>query len=102
MPSRQTRQNRPRAALPEAGRKTHDPAIEASLPRSPSGRLADRPRAPSPFRKSRSAPPAHTESTKGDFVNGLLNYYGRASVGVTKITFKEVVGRPIPRPCCQV
>src|SRR4249920_2852175 len=58
MPSRQRDRNRPRSVLPEAGRKTHGPASAASLPRSRSNRLADRPPAPSPFRKSRSVPPA--------------------------------------------
>src|SRR6185295_6902748 len=59
MPSRQRDRNRPRSVLPEAGRKTHGPASAASLPRSRSNRLADRPPAPSPFRKSRSVPASH-------------------------------------------
>src|SRR5262249_60586621 len=55
-PSRQKRQNHPRSALPEAGRKTHVPVSVASPPRSRSDRLADRAHAPSPFRKFRAAP----------------------------------------------
>src|ERR1044071_805417 len=71
-PSRQKGRNRRRSALPEADRKTHGPVSAASPPRSRSDRLADRPRAPSPFRKSRSLTLHHTESTKPDFVNGLI------------------------------
>src|SRR3981189_1817198 len=71
MPSRQTARNRPRSGLPEAGRKIHVPASEASRPRSPSDRLADCPRAPSPCRQILQSP-VHTESMKPVFVNGLL------------------------------
>src|SRR5258708_36895881 len=72
-PSRRKRQNRRRSELPEAGRKTHVPANAASRTRSQSDRLADRPRDPSPSANSRPAPLRHTESTKPDFVNGLLD-----------------------------
>jgi hypothetical protein len=72
-PSRQKGQNRRRSELPEAGHKTHAPVNAASLTRSRSDHLADRPREPSPSRKSRLAPLGHTESAKPDFVNGLVN-----------------------------
>src|SRR5208283_1677681 len=55
-PSRQIRQSRPRSELPEADRKTHAPENTASPTRSRSDPLADRPRAPSPSRNSRSVP----------------------------------------------
>src|SRR5258706_13954443 len=71
-PSRRKRQNRRRSELPEAGRKTHVPANAASRTRSQSDRLADRPRDPSSSANSRPAPLRHTEPTKPDFVNGLL------------------------------
>src|SRR5207253_7285334 len=54
-PSRQRDQNRPRSGLP---RKTHAPASAASPPSSPSDRLADRPRAPSPSPQTPISPPA--------------------------------------------
>src|SRR6266851_9173901 len=57
-PSRQTDQNRPRSALPEADRKTHAPASTASPPRSRSDRLAGRPHAPSPSLQTSISPPA--------------------------------------------
>src|SRR5882672_7276950 len=52
-PSRQKGQNRRRSELPEAGHKTHASVNAASLTRSRSDHLADRPREPSRSRKSR-------------------------------------------------
>src|SRR3954471_4228647 len=78
--SRRNRQNRPRSALPEADRRTHGPVIAASPTRSRSDRLADRLPAPSTFHKFRSAPLPDRESTKLDFVNGLVGEFGPGQV----------------------
>src|SRR6202011_1429718 len=88
-PSRQRDQNHPRSALPEAGRKTHAPASAVSPPRSRSDRPADRPRAPSPCRQTRSVSLLHTESTKSDFVNGLVERVAWQQADATALPFDD-------------
>src|SRR5712671_4028363 len=96
MPSRQTGRNRPRSGLPEAGRKTHVPASEASRPRSRSDRLADCPRAPSPCRQILHSP-VHTESMKPDFVNGLLKGKRKPSP-LPRAAGGVLLETPVPKP----
>jgi len=69
-PSRQTRQNRPRSAPSEAGRKTHDP--RARHLRSGHHQIGFADRHP-PYRHSANpVSPVPRNQRKPDFVNGLL------------------------------